>query len=412
MQHAQWPLEGGSDKKFLPVDPDPNELKEADNLLFDEDDPDDEPPPFDERMNGAADQEDEPPGSGPRTVNGAVLTRLSDVAPSMVRWLDRGRVPLGTVTILDGDPGVGKSSISFDYAARLTRGREMPDGKHGALYGQPSGVVILSAEDDPSYTIRPKLELMGADVDRIVLLQGIEDKRGERLPNLGDLDAIETAVGDVNAKLIIVDPFMAYLPRGKNAYRDQDMRALLTPISKLAARLDVAVLVIRHLIKGTGERVNVAALYRGGGSIGIAGAARSVLLVAGDQSRGVLVAVKGNLSQRPKGLQFRLVSKGEDGSNDEDREPPIVEWCGEVDDRADDLVRARTDDEQPLKVEEATDWLRTRLAKGPVAAKTLREEAEKDGIAWRTLERAKANMKVKAGRKGRPDWAWELPDAK
>src|SRR5690242_14135153 len=124
-------------------------------------------------------------------MSSAVIVRLSDVQPEPVRWLDTGRIPLGTLTILDGDPGVGKTSIALDYAARVSTGREMPDGSRGDLCGEPAGVVILSAEDDPATTIRPKLDAMGADVQRIALLEGIQGLKGERMPNMDDVPAIE-----------------------------------------------------------------------------------------------------------------------------------------------------------------------------------------------------------------------------
>jgi hypothetical protein len=347
----------------------------------------------------------------PAPTGSAVIRNLADVKPTKVCWLDPGRIPLGTLTVLDGDPGVGKTSIAFDYAARVSTGREMPDGKHGDLYAKPAGVVILSAEDDPAATIRPKLEAMGADLKRIALLEGVRVGTNDRMPNLSDLAAIEDAIGRVDAKFLIVDPLMAYLPGTKNAYRDQDMRAVLTPLIKLVGRLGVALLVVRHLTKQTGEPVNVSALYRGGGSIGIAGAARSVLLVAPDRTdpngeRRLLVRVKGNLSKPPKGLLFRLAG-GDDA-------PATVRWEGEADEDADDLVRPATEDERPGKVEKAVDWLRSTLAEGPVPAKQVYSEAAKVGIARRTLERAKKMLKVRSEAEegtSPPRWRWVLPDA-
>lgn len=346
------------------------------------------------------------------TAGKAIIVNLADVKPTKVHWLDRDRIPLGTLTILDGDPGVGKTSIALDYAARVSNGRDMPDGKRGDLYDKPAGVVILSAEDDPGVTLRPKLEAMGADLKRIALLEGVRVGTNERMPNLTDLAAIEDTIKRVNAKLAIVDPLMAYLPGTKNAYRDQDMRAVLTPLIKLVGRLGVALLVVRHLNKRTGERADVSALYRGAGSIGIAGAARSVLLVAPDKTdeddeRRLLVRVKGNLSKPPKGLLFRLTSKGGD-------DPAIVRWEGEVEDTADDLVRPTTEDEEPSKVDEAREWLRAALADGPLLAKQAYSEAGKVGIKPRTLERAKKRLKVRSEAEegtSPPRWRWVLPDA-
>lgn len=231
----------------------------------------------------------------------AIITRLSDVTPSAMRWLWPGRVPFGKVTVLDGDPGLGKSLLSLDLAARTSTARPMPDGAFSDL-SDPAGVVILSAEDDLSDTIRPRLEAAGADLSRIVALTAAHDTADTRLPMLSDLDAIRQAIVQVSAKLLIVDPLMAYLPGKVDSHRDQDIRRSLAPLASLAAETGVAVLVIRHLNKTEGKN----ALYRGGGSIGIIGAARSGLLVAKDPDdpdgeRRILVPTKSNLAKLPPG---------------------------------------------------------------------------------------------------------------
>jgi len=207
----------------------------------------------------------------------AVILCLADVKSRPVRWIDPGRIPLGKHSSIIGDPGVGKSGIALDYASRVSTGSEMPDGSHGDLYKTPAGVVILSAEDDPADTIRPRLEAMGADLSRIVLLPGVTTEDGERMPNLHDVPAIQQAVRRVDAKLAIVDPLMSYLPGGTNSYKDQDVRQALAPLCTLARQRGFALLVVAHLNKNI---EHVKAIYRAGGSIGIAGNARSVLLAA------------------------------------------------------------------------------------------------------------------------------------
>src|SRR5262249_8218950 len=219
-----------------------------------------------------------------------VITRLSDVTPQPVRWLWRGRIRIGKLTVLDGDSGLGKSLLSTDLAARISKARLMPDNTANDLR-DPAGVVILSAEDDPSDTICPRLKATGADLSRIVLLAGLRDSDSVRLPTLADLEAIRHAITLVNAKLVIIDPLMAYLPGRVDSHRDQDIRSSLAPLAALAAETGVAVLVIRHLNKTEGKN----ALYRGGGSIGIIGAARSGLLVAQDpedEERRILAVTK------------------------------------------------------------------------------------------------------------------------
>src|SRR5262249_12982879 len=156
---------------------------------------------------------------------------------------------------------------------------------------------------------RPRLDVAGADVGRVVHLTAVRDGSDKRLPDLRDLDPIRTAIREVNAKLVIVDPLMAYLPGKVDSHRDQDVKRVLAPLAALASETGVAVLVIRHLNK-TPSRNH---LYRGGGSIAIIGAARSGLLVAPDPDdqegkRRVLVSTKSNLSERAEALTYAIES--------------------------------------------------------------------------------------------------------
>jgi hypothetical protein len=212
---------------------------------------------------------------------------LALVEETALRWLWPGRIPLGTITLLDGDPGLGKSLLALDLVARVTRGAAMPDGGDtlaGAVEGVvDGGAVLLSAEDDLAATVRPRLDAAGADLQRVLAVQtvltydtamGQEVERGFALP--GDVPLLVAAIGEVDAKLVVIDPLMAYLDGRVNSWRDQDVRAALAPLARLAERTGVAVVILRHLTKGGSTN----ALYRGGGSIGIIGAARSGLLVA------------------------------------------------------------------------------------------------------------------------------------
>jgi hypothetical protein len=182
------------------------------------------------------------------------------------------------VTILDGDPGRLKSVITIDLAARITTGRRMPDDTASDLDG-PRGVVLLSAEDDADDTIRPRLDAADGDGKHVVILQAVKEDGGEYAPTISDLDALEEAIQSVDAALVVIDPLMAHIPDGRDSHKDQDIRRSLAPLGKLAARLAVAIIVIRHLNKAAAIG---NALYRGGGSIGIIGAARSGLLAALD----------------------------------------------------------------------------------------------------------------------------------
>ena len=145
------------------------------------------------------------------------LTRLSDVSSKPLEWLWLNYIPLGKVSMIDGDPGLGKSLLTLDIAARASTQRTMPDGSASALT-EAAGIVLLSLEDDPGDTIRPRLEAASADLERIVLLESVKEKDEERVPTLADIDVIKYSIKAVNAKLVIIDPLMAHLPNSPTIF--------------------------------------------------------------------------------------------------------------------------------------------------------------------------------------------------
>jgi RecA-family ATPase len=161
-------------------------------------------------------------------------TLLSEVEPEQVEWLWPGRLPLGKLAVLDGDPGLGKSVVTLDVAARLSVGLELPDGQPC----EPAGVVLLSAEDGLRDTIRPRLDAAGADSERIFALSTVvEAKGGERMISLTkDLTVIERAIERVEAGLVVVDPLTAFLSEKTDSHKDQDVRRALAPLAALAER--------------------------------------------------------------------------------------------------------------------------------------------------------------------------------
>ncbi|MGH2534121.1 MAG: AAA family ATPase [Thermomicrobiales bacterium] len=328
---------------------------------------------------------------------------LDLVQPERVRWLSRGRLAAGKITVLEGDPGLGKSTLLCEWAARISRGEALPDGEPGS----PRGVLLLSAEDGLADTIRPRLDAAGADVERIVALVSISDGSLEgRPPTIpGDRGLIEQMVTEIDAALVVIDPLVAYLDGQLNAYRDQDTRRALASLAGLAERTGAAILLVRHLTKTTGG----PALYRGGGSIGIIGAARCGLLLAADPDDPtvrVLAPTKGNLAFPPPSLAFRL-----DPIPDGDAARLV--WLGESKRRADDLVNP-PDPKARTERDEAKDWLRLVLADGPMAARRVEEKARREGIAPKTLRKAREDVQVVTQRKGfgaGASYAWRLPDA-
>jgi RecA-family ATPase len=196
-------------------------------------------------------------------------------------------------------PGLGKSVRTLDLAARLTRGLAMPwEERQPGEEREPAGVVLLTAEDGLTDTVRPRLDAAGADVARVLALDGIPEEGGARLSVLPqDAIFIRHAVERMKARLVVMDPITAHLGGNTNTHRDQDVRRALYPLAVLAERTGAAVVAVRHLNKAAGTNP----LYRGGGSIGIIGAGRSGLLLAKDPDnpdRRVLASTKCNLAHR------------------------------------------------------------------------------------------------------------------
>jgi hypothetical protein len=335
----------------------------------------------------------------------AEIVRLATVQRERVSWLWRGWLALGKLTICDGDPGVGKSVLTSDLGARVSTGRAMPDGSRGVL----GGVVILSAEDGLGDTIVPRLLAAGADCNRVVALTLMRDDQGERLPCIpDDIAAIEAAIAEVDARLVIIDPLMAYLGAGTNSWRDQDIRRALAPLAAMAERTGVAVLIIRHLNKAT----TMSPLYRGGGSIGIVGAARSAWMVgyvpdAATKGLRFLAVAKSNLARPPEPLCWTVEAEDD---------VPVVAWGNVLPDF--DLAvalgaRSGGDADTPTKLDEAQRFLVALLGDGPVAVKQIQAEAKAAGFAQHTIERAKQELGLVAGKEGfgkGANWSWRLPE--
>ena len=322
------------------------------------------------------------------------VVRLADVQPEQVEWLWPGRIAVGKVTLLAGDPGLGKSLATLDIAARVSTGKCWPDNRWEE---QPvGGVVLLSAEDDLGDTIRPRLDSHGADVSRIVALKSIQgadvDGDYKRSFDLGrDLEHLRSAIGSVaNCRLVVVDPISAYLGK-TDSHKNSDVRSILLPLADLAAESRVAILAVSHLRKGEG-----APIYRTMGSLAFVAAARSCWVVTKDSAnprRRLLLPTKINLAPDSQGLAFAIESHGPDGS-------PIVCWEAEpVTVSADEAMSPKRGPAPDVR-QEAADWLREQLAAGAMPAKDVAELGDDAGFSKRTLQRAYRDMGGKPSREG------------
>jgi hypothetical protein len=210
-----------------------------------------------------------------------VTVRMSTIPSKKIEWLWPWRIARGKLTIFSGLPDCNKSTTALDLAARVTVGGPLPAGEGQAPLGD---VIIFSAEDDPADTLRPRLEVAGADLDRIHYVKMIKAKKGEHKRGFDltqDIARLERKIIEVGAKLVIIDPVSAYLgkPGKLDSYRITDVRATLSPVEEMAARCGAAVIGIDHLNKKSGLK----ALLRVGGSIAFAAAPRSLIIFARDE---------------------------------------------------------------------------------------------------------------------------------
>jgi hypothetical protein len=288
----------------------------------------------------------------------------------------------------------------LDLAARLSVGEPLPGGaRHGAM-----GTILMMVEDGLADTVAPRLINAGGDMTRIGALETVTDAEGnECLPAIPDsLPDIENVVACVGARLLVIDPIMSYLGSNTNSHRDQDVRRALTPLAAFADRTGIAVVVLRHLNKMTGGEVK----YRGQGTIGFIGIARSGLIVAtdpDDSTRNLIASSKSNLGPVPPTLAYRLVNC-ENGM-------ARVQWEGVSAHTAQTVMAQPMDDEEKSAVGEAMDWLRELLANGRVFSKDAQKQAREAGIADRTLRRAREALGVVPQKSHMTDgaWVWELP---
>jgi hypothetical protein len=337
---------------------------------------------------------------------GLVLTPLSEIEARPVRWLWPQRIPLGAITMLDGTPGLGKSQLTLDLAARVSRGDRMGDGTLG-LQGD---VILLTAEDALAQTIRPRLDALGADTTRIhdLRLRGT-DGAGHGLVFPNDFSSLREALARLpGCRLIVIDTLSAFLGSEVNSFKDQDVRRVLSVLKDIAEEFDVAVVCIRHLNKSRGG----SALNRGGGSIAFAGAARSVLLCSNDPAydsadgRRVLASVKNNLAREAESLAFHLETVDLPGLGSFSH----VVFDGLSHHRADALVDAQDEDQETkTAIDAAGEFLAEFLRGGPQRKGDVLSAAQAKQLARRTVERAAHRMNLRTIKGFGTDGSWGLP---
>ena len=310
----------------------------------------------------------------------------SKIKRRSISWMLDQRIPLAEVVALAGDGGTGKSTVAQELAARVSCG-DLPRLPGGSDLGDARGVVILTTEEDPEAVLRPRLQAMGADLDRILILSDSGDEDCPPLTLPAGADRLEQAARFVDAALIVVDTGPGFLDPGMKSNSEEDVRRFYRPLARMARELRLVVLVIAHLNKGSD-----VARHRVTGSAAWVNVPRSVLILGpppGDDPletpERLMAVVKANLigGKMPDAISMRLKSA------DDDPTVAVIAWTGEqAGVRASDLTATMDPDERGER-QECEQAIQELLADGPKAAKTCEADLKRGGHSPRTIRRAR-----------------------
>ena len=322
------------------------------------------------------------------------LINMEQVEVEKIDWLLYPFIPFGKVTIVQGDPGEGKTTMVLQIIAKLTKGEAvLPSGsdepalEEKTMDLEPVNVIYQTAEDGLGDTIKPRLLSAGADCSRVMVIDDNDQA-------LTMMDArLEEAIIKTKARLVVLDPIQGFLGAAVDMHRANEIRPLMKRIAVLAEKYHCAIILIGHMNKNS----NGKSSYRGLGSIDFQAAARSVLIVGrikDEPEIRVVCHVKSSLAPEGKSIAFRL-----------DKDTGF-EWIGEYDISADDLLSG---DNRGQKIHAAKEFLKEILASGSVAQTKVAEEAESRRIKKKTLWNAKKELEIDSVKIGN-QWFWMLPE--
>ena len=311
------------------------------------------------------------------------MIKLSEIQAEEVKWLWFPMIPYGKLTIVQGDPGDGKTTLILNIAAKLSRGEGLDENIKPT---EPMNIIYQTAEDGLADTVKPRLEMAGADCERIMVID-----ESEKSLSMID-ERLEEAIIKTNAKLLILDPIQAYLGGGMDMNRANEARDMTKKLGVLAEKYKCAIVLIGHMNKASGNK----AAYRGMGSIDFFAVARSVLLVGrveGEPNIRAVVQIKNNLAQFGHPKAFELMESG-------------FRWLGDYEITADEVLGGIAP--KANKLEQAKQMLRE-LAEtsDAVQSNEIFDMADEKGISKRTLENAKKELGIRA-KKVNNSWYWEL----
>ncbi len=316
-----------------------------------------------------------------------VVTRGSEVQTKRVRWVDQDWMPAGSLVLLAGREGLGKSTIAAEKAARVTRGQ-----LEGEWFGQPRNVLYLHTEDAREFTVAPRLRAAGADMRRVLFVDvhtELTDCGTLVLP--ADIVGLDQLVAAEEVSFIVLDAATSAMSSELSGKDDRQVRQFLEPLAQLAARRDCVVLGLCHFGKRDGNDTGKLIL----GSIAWSQVARSVLSVARDDESGNLIVTntKGNLAPRTRSMEA-VIESATVPTDDGVAEVGLLRWLGESERDARDLLAGDSaPDSEERTAAEA--WLEDYLTEhGQTPAKAVKAEARKQGFSDATIKRAAKSIGV------------------
>lgn len=313
------------------------------------------------------------------------LKLYSNVSPSDVEWLWYPYIPFGKITILQGDPGCGKSTLMIHLISALSAGGLLPDGKR---VKKPMHTIYQCSEDDAGDTIRPRLNSAGADCRNVAFVD--EDQRWLTL----DDDQLRRAIADFNAKLLVIDPLQAYLGETDISCAS-GMRKMLRQLAVWASLYDCAIVLIGHMNKKQGSRD----MYRGLGSIDLVAAARSVLQIEQhpeDDGTMVLHHIKSSLAPKGKDQCFVI---------DEDSK---IRWMEPSQTGLPDIDESELPVQRMSKQMQAAEKLQVLLRHGPMKTAEILAAFSDEKYCERTIMLAKKMVGIRSIKQDGV-WYWHLP---
>lgn len=307
---------------------------------------------------------------------------LSSVQREEIKWLWLNRIPENTLTLIEGDGGRGKSTVTASICSALSQGLKLPDDD---TEREPRKILLLAPEDDSACVKRPRFESHGANLDMILF----DDQ--SMILNENGLGELEKAIRQHGISVVVIDPIVSFLGQRIDMNKGNDVRSVLGPLVKLGRELNCTFIVVRHFNKSR----EGSASQRGAGSVDFRNAARSVLQVIHSDGKSYLALEKSNYAAMAKTLTFTI----ENGS---------LKWSGVSDMTADEIHNeSQNSGENRSAIEEAIEFLEIELKDGPKAAPEITRHAKENGISDKTLQRAKAKRGVKS-LKLPSGWKWQL----